>query len=379
MRVMNITYITNVRIPTSRAQGYAVMKMCEQFAGQGARVELIVPNRRNNESESDPYKYYGIKRNFSIRKIASIDLLGPFEAFGKLFYWIDMLSFLISLRFNGMGKKDSIIYTRDYLVATIAPSKRFVCLEIHDIPAQSFLFSRALKKARCIFVLNKYLKEELVSRGSDEKKIFISPSGVDISFFNNGISQEEARRNLSLPLDKKIAVYAGHFYTWKGVDVLAQAAILLPEALFVFVGGVDPEYSRFKKAYQRSSNIMAFSYVERARMPFYMKAADVLVLPNTADSDISSKYTSPLKLFEYMASGRPVVASDLPSVREAVSSDCVTLVAPDDPEALAAAIRNVIDGNGSDRVRCALREVQRYDWSVRANDILRIMNLSSSE
>src|SRR4051812_31586909 len=99
---MHIKYVTNVRIPTSRAQGFAVMKMCEEFANLDVNVELIVPNRRNNESEENPFRYYGIKENFSITKVKSTDLLGPYEAFGKLFYWIDMFSFLLSLRFRSL-------------------------------------------------------------------------------------------------------------------------------------------------------------------------------------------------------------------------------------------------------------------------------------
>ena len=51
---MKIKYITNVRIPTTRAQGYAIMKMCEEFSLAGIDIELIVPNRRSNEETSDP-------------------------------------------------------------------------------------------------------------------------------------------------------------------------------------------------------------------------------------------------------------------------------------------------------------------------------------
>ena len=63
---MQIKYITNVRVPTSRAHGFAIMKMCEKFAEAGAQVELVVPDKQNNEKEKDPFVYYGLKKNFEI-------------------------------------------------------------------------------------------------------------------------------------------------------------------------------------------------------------------------------------------------------------------------------------------------------------------------
>ena len=68
----------------------------------------------------------------------------------------------------------------------------------------------------------------------------------------------------------------------------------------------------------------------------------MLVLPNPA-SAISSRFTSPLKLFEYMAAGRPIVASDLPALREVLTPDAdAVLVAPGNAGALAAGIRRVV-------------------------------------
>ena len=187
---MIIKYITNVRIPTTRAQGYAIMKMCEEFSLAGAGIELIVPNRRSNEQTSDPFEYYGIKNKFSIKKLKSFDLLGPFEAFGKIFYWIDMLSFLFSVRIN-TKKFDGVYYTRDYLVALILPRKSSIYLELHDMPSSKFIFTKAINNVSKFVVLNKYIKDELISMGIKEDVILVSQSGVDISEYDIKVSKEK--------------------------------------------------------------------------------------------------------------------------------------------------------------------------------------------
>ncbi len=371
---MKIKYITNVRIPTVRAQGYAVMKMCEEFAKQGNEVELVVPNRRNNETEQDPYKYYGIQNNFKIRKISSIDLLGPFEIFGKLFYWIDILSFLFNLSFRKIYNPEDIVYTRDYLIFSVL-SPKISCLELHDIPHKKFLFKHLIKKLNYIFVLNKYIKEELIKLGVSESKIYISPSGVDLKEFDINISNEEARKKLNLPIDKKIIVYTGHLYRWKGVYTLADAAKKLPQYIFLFVGGSEPELTQFKKIYYGIENIVTLPFVERSVIPMYLKSADVLVVPNSKNSDISAKYTSPLKLFEYMASNKPIVASDLPSLREVLSENICVFAKPDNVESFAGVIQNIIQNEelAHSLSEKAFNAVEHYTWKNKAENILHVI------
>ena len=111
-------------------------------------------------------------------------------------------------------------------------------------------------------------------------------------------------------------------------------------------------------------------------MPFHLAAADIVALPNSAREEISARYTSPLKLFEALASGRPVLASDLSSLREVLRHDQnAWLVAPDDVEALAAGLRALL----ADRVRAARlaatarTEARRYDWSERGRSVARFL------
>jgi len=107
-------------------------------------------------------------------------------------------------------------------------------------------------------------------------------------------------------------------------------------------------------------------------IPIWLRAADVLVLPNTARENISKYYTSPVKLFEYMASGRPIVASDLPSVKALVDERMAVFFEPDNPKDLADKIHWVLE-NPQDAQNLALlaqEEVLRYTWDKRAGCII---------
>jgi glycosyltransferase involved in cell wall biosynthesis len=373
--MMRIKYIANVRVPTPRAQGYAIMKMCSEFRKAEAEVELFVPERKSGEFQGDPFQYYKLENNFEIKKIRSSDFLGKTLKFGKLFYWADVLSFFISLRSSLVIGENEILYTRDYLTLLFFSKHTFTALELHDIPTSKFLFKIAIKKAKFIFVLNNNLKQDLVALGVSENKIFIYPSGVEISDFNIDIKKEEARKKLGLPQDKNIAMYTGHLYKWKGADTLALAATSMPETLFVFVGGVEPELSKFVDKYKKYQNIITRPFAERSLIPTYLKSADVLVLPNSGSEVISARYTSPLKLFEYMASRRPIVASDLPSIKEVLTEKECLFATPDDPASFASAIKTILNNPELAETisQNAYVKVGQYSWTDRAKNILEII------
>jgi glycosyltransferase involved in cell wall biosynthesis len=372
---MNIKYITNVRIPTSRAHGYAIVKMCSEFAKAGARVDLIIPDRRNNEAEGDPFRFYKIEKNFDIKKVLSFDFLGGTLKFGPIFYWVDLISFFVSIFIKRLINAGDIVYTRDFIAPLLFSKKRFICLELHDFPKSKLLFNWAIKKPKLFFVLNKNIKSELVKRGVGEDKIHIFPSGVEVKEFNIPISQIDARKKVGLPLDKKIILYSGQFYPWKGIDVLAQAAPLVPRASFIFIGGTEPELGKFIENYGKIKNITTMPFKERSIIPLYLKAADVLVIPQSTVEKVSTLYSSPIKMFEYMASKRPIVASNLSSIRETLDNKSCVFAEPDDPKSLATAINKILENEdlAHNLSENAFSEVEKYSWDKRANTILEII------
>ncbi|MBI4093818.1 glycosyltransferase family 4 protein [Candidatus Kaiserbacteria bacterium] len=363
---MELRYVTFTRLPTDRAHGYAITKMCGQFAAAGAEVELYVPTRRHGIKE-DPFTYYAIMPTFSIRRLWATDLLGKFEN-SRFAFALDQLTFLLSLLMHRFG--ETTVYTRDYQVALFARAREIV-LEIHSIPERTYLFFRAVSRASKLVVISNGLKEALIQGGVPREKILVAPDAVDLAEFDIKPSRD-IWRTYDVDPNKKIVLYTGHFYGWKGGETLAGAAKYLPDGIeIVLMGGVDRELAEFKRTYA-SGRVHVIGYQPRHILPAVTMSADCLVLPNSAKPKISSHYTSPLKLFQYMASGVPIVASDLPSIREILTDDTTFWFAPDDERALARQIEYVLShpDEARGKAKRAAEAVRQYTWDARARAIL---------
>jgi len=204
-----------------------------------------------------------------------------------------------------------------------------------------------------------------------ENRILIAPDGVDFDRFRN----YESRIKKS---DKKIVMYVGSLQRWKGVDVLTETAKKFSDdTLFVFVGGDKKDVTRYSLLVAGYSNVRFVEFQPHKEIPGWLKSADVLVLPNSAKEKISKFYTSPMKLFEYMASGVPIVASNLPSIREILNEENSVLVEPDNPDALTEGIKKVLQNSelAVKISRQAYQDVQNHTWKKRAQKILNFIKL----
>jgi len=174
-------------------------------------------------------------------------------------------------------------------------------------------------------------------------------------------------------ISQVVVGYAGHLYAWKGVDLFLEALARIPEVRGLVVGGHEKEsdLGRLRGLAARlgiQDRVTFTGQLPPVAVPEQLTRADILVLPNPA-SAISTRATSPLKLFEYMAARRAIVAADLPSLREVLTDDVNALfVAPGDVEALAAGIRRLVnDAALRERLAAAAgRAVAEYSWSRRA-------------
>lgn len=364
-----IIYIANIRLPTEKAHGIQIMKTCEALASSGVKVELVVP-RRHNRITDDPFTYYRVKKLFNISSFFSFDLV----ALGKIGFFIQSLTFSLALamRFSG-GKngKDVVFYTRDELPAyALSFLGNRVVWETH-MGHNNFFIRSLIRRGVKIVAISGGLGDYYRSLGA--KNIFVSPDGVDLEQFQIQLSRAEARARLKLSTDVKITMYTGHLYSWKGADVLAQSASKLGGRISViFVGGTENDIKSFSGKFGEMENVMILGNKPHDEIPIYLRAADVLVIPNSAKEKISQLYTSPMKLFEYMASGTPIVASDLPSLREILNEKNSILVNPDSPDDLAAGIVTALSDpeKANTFAKQASLDVMKYDWSERANGII---------
>ncbi len=369
---MKITYLANVRLPTERAYGIQIIQMCRAFALQGAEVTLLFPFRISRAIKGSVFEYYSIDPIFSAKKLHVLDFYLP-GILNKAAFHIKNLISACALVVATLRERGDKIYSRDELpIYLLSFFKDNLCFEAHTFsPARTLYYRRFRARSVKVIVISEALKEEFVRFGFSENLVLVAPDGVDIESFGGTISKDEARQKLNLPLDAYIVMYSGHLFERKGAHVLAQAAPLLPEALFVFVGGTDREVQQFKKNYGQGSNIVIVGYRPHKEVPIYLQAADVLVLPNSAKESVSDQFTSPLKLFEYMASRRPIVASDLKVLREVLHDASAVFVPADQPEPLAQALET-LQRNKELRAQLAERafaDVTGYTWEARAKII----------
>jgi len=371
---MKLFYLANIRIPTEKAHGIQIAKMSQAFAGHGVDLELVLP-RRLNPIKQDLFKYYEIEKSFKIRRLPCLDLIAL--NIPKLGFWLESISFALFSFFYLIFKKADIIYSRDLpMLFLLALFKNNLVLELHNLPGHFFLYRLVLRRAKLIIVLTRELKKALLKRGVEKQKILVAPDAVSLEFFDIKETQEECRKKLNLPLNKKIVLYQGGLYRRKGVYILAESTRYLSEnILTVFVGGPSKEFRRLKTQTLKSKNILVLDYQLYSQMPYFLKAADVFVLPNSKRSEHSRFWTSPMKLFEYMACQRPIIASDLPAIREILDKETALFFEPDNPKDLAKKI-NMVLGNKELAEKISQRtwqNVQQYTWPKRAEKILALL------
>lgn len=358
---MKIVYVANIRMPSEKAHGAQIMKTCEAFAELGHDVELIVPDRTST-IEEDPFEYYGLVTRFPVRRLPVRDTVGKY---GKIGFYIESVSFAYAVRRYLGTTSCGLLYGRDEHI--LAFLRGPYVWESHT-GAWNAAARSVVRRARRVVTISQGLKDFYVVKGIAAEKIVVAHDGVDLKQFAHPVPKDGSRIRLGLPGGAKVAMYIGRLDGWKGVETLLEASKLLDDEVVVaIVGGEPTQIEQLSLAYPGVRFLGARPYRELADS---MAAADVLVLPNTGKDEISVKFTSPLKLFAYMASGVPIVASDLPSIREVLDEEAAVFFRSDDAEDLAQSIRQALR---SDRPRAerALALVDSYTWKRRAEHILK--------
>jgi glycosyltransferase involved in cell wall biosynthesis len=205
-------------------------------------------------------------------------------------------------------------------------------------------------------------------------KLIVLPDAVDVIQFGR---PEELP---SSPYQKPgpHVAYIGHLYDYKGIPTVLAAAALLPDIQFHLVGGLPEDIDRQEARIEEMGlqNVILHGLKPQVEVPPYLWHADVLLLP-PSQYHPSAQWTSPLKLGEYLASGTPVVATDILALRDWVTEDEVEFVAPDDAEALAGGIQHLLaDGTRRQSLRTAgFRKAEELSYERRAEAILERIGL----
>jgi glycosyltransferase involved in cell wall biosynthesis len=383
---VRILYLADIRFPLERANGIQTIETCYALADRGHDVRLLVrPDTARPRRE--PFAFYGLAPHARL-SVRQTPVFGPPPARRAMY--------LARAAAAAATSRADVILTRDLGVASLVlrVPRRVrppVVYESHgfapvfartlpelvsDAPVASARKLRRLdarerrvwKLAHGYVAITAGLAEDLTERLGARGSLTVVPDGVRL------LPGRTFRRPVAST--SPMVVYAGHLYPWKGVDVLLRALAFLPDAQAVIIGGhpAERDLGRLRDlaaSLNIADRVQFTGQIPRGEVPGWLDRADVLVMPHTATT-VSERYASPLKLFEYMGAGKPIVASDISSIREVLRDGAnACLVAPGDPDALAAGIRRVVSDPGlAERMaRTAFDEAGHYTWARRAEQL----------
>ena len=390
---MKLLYVANARIPTEKAHGLQIMQNCEAFANNGAQVTLWAARRVNTaglRAESDVWAYYGVKQNFTLRRVPCLDvqfLVGEKIALlRKGAFLIQTATFLAALCLWLLRADADIYYSRDLPVVflfTLLKPRHKIAYEPHRLSGSGvgrWLQTTAAKRAGAVFPITATMAEVFIKRGVAPARVRTAHDGIRKQRFETLPDKHAAREVVGWPQDAFIVGYVGRLHTMsmdKGVGTLIQALARLDNVSLGLVGGPDDMAAALRQQWQTAGlpdeRFLYAGQVKADAVPLYLSAFDVCAMPHPFTRHFATA-TSPLKLFEYMASKRPIVASDLPGWSDVIRDyESALLVPPGHSDALAEAIRKLKNDPelGNRLAGCAYQKVmQHYTWESRSQMIL---------
>jgi glycosyltransferase involved in cell wall biosynthesis len=391
---MNLVYLTSARLPTEKAHGYQIVKMCEAFAND-IDVRLLFPNRKNTDElkkVADIPGFYEAKANFVMTRLPCLDWRW-LERWGmpRLRFFLMQFSFSVVavLWILRRRKLFDVVYSRDPF--TLRALKFFrkrigaqLAYECHDFPKRRIRSRIALaNQVNVVIAVTGKIKERFVDARVDGEKILVAPDAVDLAQFDLPLTRADARIKLRLASGMRMATFVGRFHTMemeKGIpEIIRAAANLIPaftDLYFYFVGGPLDRESRYRHIVEELALPQdRFVFLDRQPVrdvPIWLKASDVLLMPFPNEPHFALSM-SPLKMFEYMASQRPIVASKLPAVMEVLRHEENALLgSPGDAADIADRIRKLLENHrlGERLAARAFADVQPHTWEKRAEGIL---------
>ncbi len=404
---MKLIYAAKARVPSEFAHAHQIVQMSEAFAGAGVQVTLLHARYRNSPEfeASDIWSFYGVEGTFQAERLSCLDWSWPARFLPSRLArkwqtswseWLTLVTFTVSLLLRLRAEGDAIVYSRDtfplWLMSHLWPKRaRRLFFEAHTYPA-TYLgrrFRRRLRK--CIggfVVVTEQLRRRYLESGVQPERLLVAHDGYRLERFEVKDDRSLSRRQFGWDADSFVVGYAGRFHTMgmdKGIDILTDAAAQLARdrgarpIRLALIGGPAEKVQflagRLASAGVSPEIIWYGGHVPPTAVSRYLRAFDVCTVPFPRTEHFAY-YASPLKLFEYMASGSPIVASDLPAIAEIIQNgDNGLLVPPGDASALADALRRLRDDPS---LACRLaaraaRDVVPFGWQNRASRILEWM------
>jgi len=387
----NLLYIHNQSIQSITSGGLnttllQVFSMCKAFSKSGFNVILAM------QGDIDFYYYL----NDFVQKSFEEDL--QFE----VIYWkkasnnkfINRL--IVKKRIIRLARESNpdLIFTREpFILDSLINLNKSVIFESHNNILHTrcrllhkYLKNKVVKAAKsnnfhCLFSISESLSKYWDQNGISENKLFSWHDGFDTKLFQNQKTKETARTLLKLPKDKTIVTYTGSLYKDREIENIIDLAKNFPEITFLLIGGPRKNKQYYARITQNKGikNVSFLGFIKHNLIPDYLYASDVL-LAFWSSKVPTINYCSPLKLFEYMAAGRIILAHSFPTIKEVLTNniDAIFCV-PDDPNSLSSGLKKAIEASIKNELGNNARKnaLENYSWDTRVIKLLDFLNINN--
>lgn len=371
---MKIVYMAGWPIPSRAANAVHVMKMCQAYASSEHDVTLIYPqvDIDNLGEISDVYSHYDVKNNFLMQPIKRLK--------GR----IGLIIFAITASYKAKKAKADVIHSRCLMSAWFACHTGIpVIFEKHDSlenqgEITKAIFRSLLKKKNFskLIVISDALKQHISASFQIESKDIISAHDGADPFPEYDIASPFEKNK-----ERTQVGYIGHLYPGRGIDIIGEVARQLTHIDFHLVGGTQEDISHWKNELSGLNNVYFHGYIPHKETIAYLKKVDILLAPyqkkvsGYKGEGNTVQWMSPLKIFEYMSTGIPMICSDLSVLHEILThKKNVFLCAPDKSNEWVDTIRYISENY--DEAKTIALEAQRefletYTWKKRAQFIVK--------
>ena len=369
---MKIFYLSSSIIPSNKANSIQVMKMCDAFSSLNNEIILFSKSLDScsNTDFNSIKNYYDIKNNFKLINIKSSST----RFFGGLEYGYKVLK-----RIEKLNEKPDLLYGRNlYALLACLKLNKPIMYESHNIPAigrktlENYLFNRPQFKR--LIVINKTLYEYYLNNfkifKKNPDKVLLAPDGAELN----------TKKSIKIKNDTPLIGYAGSLYPGKGIETIIEAAKCTPQFNYVISGGTTEQIRLFKNKYNLN-NLIFKGHLKHSEIHNFLSNCDVLIAPysdkvyseNNKYNNIAD-WMSPLKIFEYMASKKPIIASNLPAIKEILEDKKTAILV--DHNNISGWVNSIIKilckPNFANKLAENAFEVFRnnYTWDIRAKKVL---------
>lgn len=380
---MRIAYVFDPLLPQTETDTEQALNTVTALGKRGADVVMYLPrpNLSSSSSAEELRSYYRLEKapavvfQRSVYKIPEMRVgsVAPSRAIEKVGHAVRTL-------FNRELRDFDVVYTRNIPIAIAAlVGGHKVMYETYrpwpeQYPAMKQLFAQMMSHPRFLGAVlhSAYAKNVYAGIGIEETALEVVHNGYRPDLFEPRLSRIEARARLGLPLDRPLVTYTGRVTMGKGLGLVLDVAAAMPEVDFAFVGSEGQ--GEVEERAQELSNVHIIPWTSFDELPPYLFASDILLIPpSLIPLQKVGNTVLPMKLFLYLASGRPILAPRSPDTSELLRHDeNAWLIEPDDVDAAVAGIRRLLDDrNLATRLAdSAMNMARELTWDARADKVI---------